>query len=62
MRQPVFDGHNDFLLRLYRAPERREQIWLKGEGRGHLDLPRMKQAGFAGGFFHQPTGFLLGFA
>ncbi|KFI29504.1 peptidase [Haematobacter missouriensis] len=51
MSQPVFDGHNDFLLRLYRAPERREQIWLKGEGRGHLDLPRMKQAGFAGGFF-----------
>ena len=48
---PVFDGHNDILLRLFNAPEKREQIWLTGEGRGHLDLPRMKQGGFAGGFF-----------
>ena len=44
---PVFDGHNDILLRLYNAPEKREQIWLTGEGKGHLDLPRMKQGGFA---------------
>ncbi len=48
---PVFDGHNDFLLRLLRDPENRETIWLKGEGKGHLDLPRMKKGGFAGGFF-----------
>ena len=48
---PVFDGHNDFLLRLLRDPENRETIWLKGEGKGHLDLPRMKAGGFAGGFF-----------
>jgi len=48
---PVFDGHNDILLRLYNAPDKREQIWLTGEGKGHLDLPRMKQGGFAGGFF-----------
>ena len=48
---PVFDGHNDFLLRLLRTPENRETIWLKGEGKGHLDLPRMKAGGFAGGFF-----------
>ncbi|MEZ5778728.1 MAG: dipeptidase [Paracoccaceae bacterium] len=48
---PVFDGHNDFLLRLLRDPGRRETIWLKGEGKGHLDLPRMKKGGFAGGFF-----------
>lgn len=51
MSHPVFDGHNDLLLRLFRAPERREAIWLKGEGRGHLDLPRMQKGGFAGGFF-----------
>ncbi|WP_372840339.1 dipeptidase [Phaeovulum sp.] len=51
MTYPVFDGHNDFLLRLLRAPEQREQIWLKGDGEGHLDLPRMRKAGFAGGFF-----------
>lgn len=48
---PVFDGHNDILLRLLRAPERREEIWLTGEGKGHLDLPRMKTGRFAAGFF-----------
>ncbi|WP_136682723.1 dipeptidase [Falsirhodobacter xinxiangensis] len=48
---PVLDGHNDFLLRLYYAPDRRERLWLTGEGRGHLDLPRMRAGGFAGGFF-----------
>ena len=48
---PVFDGHSDILLRLYQAPEKREEIWLTGEGKGHLDLPRMRQGGFAGGFF-----------
>ncbi len=48
---PVFDGHNDLLLRLLRAPDRREAIWLTGEWRGHLDLQRMLKGGFAGGFF-----------
>ncbi len=48
---PVFDGHNDILLRLLLDPARREEIFLTGEGKGHLDLPRMKAAGFAGGFF-----------
>lgn len=48
---PVFDGHNDLILRLLNAPDRRDAIWLKGEGRGHLDLPRMQAGGFAGGFF-----------
>lgn len=48
---PVFDGHNDFLLRLHDHPDRRETLWLTGDGTGHLDLPRMKAGGFAGGFF-----------
>ena len=48
---PVFDGHNDLLLRLLNNPANRETIWLKGEGKGHLDLPRMKAGGFVGGFF-----------
>ncbi len=48
---PVFDGHNDILLRLHQAPDKREAIWLAGEGVGHLDLPRMKAGGFAGGLF-----------
>ncbi len=48
---PVFDGHNDFLLRLWQDPANRSRIWLEGEGKGHLDLPRMRKGGFAGGFF-----------
>lgn len=48
---PVFDGHNDFLLRLYQHPDQRDALWLTGGAEGHLDLPRMKQGGFAGGFF-----------
>ncbi|MEF3046764.1 dipeptidase [Pseudotabrizicola sp. L79] len=48
---PIFDGHNDILLRLRLAPEKRDEIWLTGEGKGHLDLPRMQAGGFVGGFF-----------
>ncbi len=48
---PVFDGHNDLLLRLHLAPDQREAIWLGGGGKGHLDLRRMQAGGFAGGFF-----------
>ena len=48
---PVFDGHNDFLLRLLRDPDNRQAIWNPGEGKGHLDLPRMRAGGFVGGFF-----------
>lgn len=51
MNVKVFDGHNDLLLRLLQAPERRVDIWLTGEGKGHLDLPRMRAGGFAAGFF-----------
>ncbi len=48
---PFFDGHNDFLLRLMFNAERREDIWLGETGEGHLDLQRLKKAGFAGGLF-----------
>jgi membrane dipeptidase len=48
---PVFDGHNDLLLRLWNDPGRREAIWRGEEGGGHLDLPRMRNGGFAGGMF-----------
>src|SRR5690242_4706171 len=49
---PIFDGHNDVLLRLHRrggadAP----RAFLEGEGKGHLDLPMARQGGFAGGLF-----------
>lgn len=48
---PFFDGHNDFLLRLMMSPAPRDEIWLGEGGSGHLDLARMKAAGFAGGLF-----------
>jgi membrane dipeptidase len=50
MQVPVFDGHNDLVLKLDAAPDR-GALWLKGTGAGHLDLPRMQAAGFAGGVF-----------
>ncbi|MGG7645411.1 dipeptidase [Rhodovulum sp. YNF3179] len=48
---PFFDGHNDFLLRLWKSPAPREETWLGAGGAGHLDLARMKASGFAGGLF-----------
>jgi membrane dipeptidase len=48
---PVFDGHNDIVLKIDAAGEARDRLWLHGDGAGHLDLPRMLQHGFAGGFF-----------
>lgn len=48
---PFFDGHNDFLLRLMMSPDPREELWLGSSKKGHLDLARMKDSGFAGGLF-----------
>jgi len=48
---PVFDGHNDVLLRLMRGKIQPEQAFLEGDNIGHLDWPRMKQGGLIGGFF-----------
>jgi membrane dipeptidase len=48
---PFFDGHNDFLLRLMMSPDPREDTFLGNANKGHLDLARMKKAGFAGGLF-----------
>ena len=50
---PVFGGHNDVLLRLARKsePDGGVASFLDGDGAGHLDLPRAKAGGFAGGLF-----------
>lgn len=47
---PVFDGHNDTVLRLWqdRLPI---QAFVDGVEAGHLDLPRARRGGFAGGLF-----------
>lgn len=49
---PIFDGHNDVLLRLWRH-ESADPVgaFLNGERKGQLDLPMARQGGFAGGFF-----------
>jgi membrane dipeptidase len=51
-RIPIFDGHNDVLLRLHlRAGADPVAAFLKGEDKGHLDLPKARKGGFAGGLF-----------
>ena len=47
---PIFDGHNDVLLRLYKQ-ENAAKAFLDGDGKGQLDLPRAVEGGFAGGMF-----------
>lgn len=57
----VFDGHNDTLLRLelsgYPTPENQ---FLNGDAAGHIDLPRARKGGLAGGlcaiFVPSPRG------
>jgi membrane dipeptidase len=49
---PVFDGHNDTLLRLYQSKEADvEKLFIEGTPGGHIDLPRARKGGFAGGMF-----------
>jgi membrane dipeptidase len=51
---PIFDGHNDVLLRLrlhLRGGAEPVTAFLNGEDKGHLDLPKAHAGGFAGGLF-----------
>ncbi|MGE3870971.1 MAG: dipeptidase [Pseudorhodoplanes sp.] len=49
---PIFDGHNDTLLRLLKTDAADPAAeFLQGAARGHIDLPRAHKGGFAGGFF-----------
>ena len=49
---PVFDGHNDVLLRLWLKKAGDPVLrFLNGDGEGHIDLPRLIRGGFAGGLF-----------
>jgi membrane dipeptidase len=52
MSYQIFDGHNDVLFRLYLKNKiNAHEDFLQGDNEGHLDLPRMEEAGFRGGFF-----------
>jgi membrane dipeptidase len=49
---PVFDGHNDVLLRLHlREGPDAVASFMTGNGKGQLDFPRAREGGFAGGMF-----------
>jgi membrane dipeptidase len=48
---PVFDGHNDTLYSLMRNERGEGVTFFDKSSKGHIDFPRAKKAGFAGGFF-----------
>lgn len=54
--QPIFDGHNDLLLRLMQLSselgvDTAVTQCIEGFSKGHIDLPRMQAGRFAGGLF-----------
>lgn len=47
---PVFDGHNDLILRLLRGDVTADAV-ASGLSDGHIDKPRAQKGGFGGGLF-----------
>ena len=50
-RLPVFDGHNDTLIALHLPGDEPPRSFFERSDRGHIDLPRALEGGFAGGLF-----------
>jgi len=48
---PVFDGHNDVLLRIYHPENGQALSFFNRNEHGHIDWPRIQAGGLAGGFF-----------
>src|ERR671930_1751923 len=48
---PIIDGHNDTLLHLYLPERGGSRSFFTRSELGHIDLPRARDGGFAGGFF-----------
>ena len=49
---PIFDGHNDVLLRLWMKKNTdAARDFIDGDGLGHIDLPRLRAGGMVGGLF-----------
>jgi membrane dipeptidase len=48
---PVFDGHNDTLLSLHSSERGKGRSFFTRSEVGHVDLPRARQGGLAGGIF-----------
>jgi len=47
---PIFDGHNDTLLKFHMGKREGESFFDRSE-EGHIDFVRAQEGGFAGGFF-----------
>lgn len=47
----IFDGHNDLLLKIYRAGGLTARTIFTEGSDGHLDLAKAREGGFGGGFF-----------
>lgn len=48
---PIFDGHNDVLQSICFPKHGQIRSFFERSTAGHLDLPRMREGGYAGGFF-----------
>lgn len=48
---PIFDGHNDTLLKLHLERGGNGRSFFERSDIGHIDLPRAREGGLAGGFF-----------
>ena len=48
---PVFDGHNDTVAQIRSLPPHEARTFLERSDRGHIDLPRAREGGLAGGLF-----------
>ena len=48
---PIFDGHNDTITRLDGVRGGAERSFFVESVEGHIDLPRARRGGLAGGFF-----------
>jgi len=57
----VFDGHNDVLLKQFQQGPAARQSFQNGND-AHIDLPKARRGGFAGGFFaiHVPSDINAG--
>lgn len=48
---PIFDGHNDCVLSLAMPERGHDRSFFEESEHGHIDLPRARRGGLAGGFF-----------
>ena len=51
MKDPIFDGHNDLLFIVQYPDMSGGRDFFKRNDTGHVDLPRAREGGLAGGFF-----------